>query len=132
MKMNDNVRTWLRDLRSGEYEQGTGRLVASERHYCCLGVACVHAITPNPFWDEHTTLILSEYSQLSMEARDVETLVSLNDDYGFSFSEIADIVEQAAIGGCSVHYICLKLHGFAFSGVADIVEQAAIAQEHQS
>lgn len=41
--MNDNVKAWLRDLRSGKFKQGQGVLVSNEGEqpeYCCLGVAC--------------------------------------------------------------------------------------------
>ena len=37
--MNDNMKTVLVALRSGEYEQGKNQL-QSEYGYCCLGVMC--------------------------------------------------------------------------------------------
>lgn len=37
--MNENARKWIEALRSGGYEQTTGRLRAADG-YCCLGVAC--------------------------------------------------------------------------------------------
>lgn len=43
-KMNPEVKAvWLTALRSGEYEQGTGKL-SSEGKFCCLGVLCDIAI----------------------------------------------------------------------------------------
>jgi hypothetical protein len=41
--MNDNAKTWLKELRSGKFKQGLGALVWNEGEqpeYCCLGVAC--------------------------------------------------------------------------------------------
>ncbi len=34
---------WVKDLRSGEFEQGTGKLKRNGK-YCCLGVLCVQAV----------------------------------------------------------------------------------------
>jgi len=36
----DAVRLWLRNLRSGEFDQAPGMLRDADG-YCCLGVACV-------------------------------------------------------------------------------------------
>jgi hypothetical protein len=36
----ENMRAWLKELRSGEYEQGTQSLHPGQHSYCCLGVAC--------------------------------------------------------------------------------------------
>jgi len=35
----EHVRQWVAALRSGEFEQGTGRLSTRDGKYCCLGVA---------------------------------------------------------------------------------------------
>jgi hypothetical protein len=40
MANQENIRKWVEALRSGEYEQGTGRLKTRDGSYCCLGVAC--------------------------------------------------------------------------------------------
>lgn len=42
-----NLRKWVEALRSGEYEQGHGRLrseIGGKSTHCCLGVACEVAI----------------------------------------------------------------------------------------
>ena len=31
---------WIKALRSGDYQQGTGRLKGHGERFCCLGVAC--------------------------------------------------------------------------------------------
>jgi hypothetical protein len=42
--MNPDVKQmWLKDLRSGEFEQGQGYLRAEDK-YCCLGVLCEIAV----------------------------------------------------------------------------------------
>lgn len=42
--MNPEVKAlWLNALRSGEYQQGTGKLkqtYGGDQRYCCLGVLC--------------------------------------------------------------------------------------------
>lgn len=42
--MNDNAKKWIAALRSGEYQQGKGKLKFINNDgvafYCCLGVAC--------------------------------------------------------------------------------------------
>jgi hypothetical protein len=43
--MNPAIKAqWLRDLRSGEYPQGTGKLRTSDGKFCCLGVLCEQAV----------------------------------------------------------------------------------------
>ena len=37
--MNENAKKWVKALRSGEFEQGTGYLRKGDK-FCCLGVAC--------------------------------------------------------------------------------------------
>ena len=37
--MNENVKRWVKALRSGEYKQGSGALRMGDE-FCCLGVAC--------------------------------------------------------------------------------------------
>jgi hypothetical protein len=43
MANRENISKWVDALRSGRYEQTTGRL-ANQEGYCCLGVACEVAI----------------------------------------------------------------------------------------
>lgn len=51
---------WVEALRSGEYEQGFGRLRQSDV-YCCLGVACdvYKRLTGQGKWIEHAVVTLN-------------------------------------------------------------------------
>lgn len=40
----DVKKRWLKALRSGEYQQGTGALRTREDAFCCLGVLCELAV----------------------------------------------------------------------------------------
>lgn len=99
---------WIKALRSGDYKQGESYLRDEDR-YCCIGVAC--DIHPEIRWKEELLTVGSlwnavtsgdEYNGsgqlsdpyligLSDDAQDV--LIALNDEEGFTFSEIADVLE---------------------------------------
>ena len=119
-----NAKKWLRALRSGKYKQTVGNLHSKygEDGYCCLGVACELAVKAgvNIKVTEHGGIVFynrkSDFlppivrkwlgfgprNEAGMFKRkdsytydSYETLASLNDSR-FTFSEIADIVEQNA------------------------------------
>ncbi len=118
----ENVGKWLTALRSGEYDQATGKLRELNDNgdvvgYCCLGVAC--EISGLGTWEGEDYLVngvmdpevvgllpvaVREWLgfDTSNPALDVpededETAYSsateANDDYGLSFGEIADAIE---------------------------------------
>jgi hypothetical protein len=105
---------WIKALRSGNYNQGFGRLQNIEipNTYCCLGVACVVCIPqerlefinykidgkwpiikgslPAQQWQAPTWLLhINNFVGLSKSP----SLTELNDKYGYSFNGIADEVE---------------------------------------
>lgn len=115
-------RRWVEALRSGEYTQGWGHLgkhwEGKKAQYCCLGVLCEVAGEPTTWldYDEDgfklmVTDGITAYPSYSLAARvdlpgrygefprEVEdlignTLADLN-DAGFTFSQIADLIEWA-------------------------------------
>lgn len=119
--MNRKVKEmWLTALRSGEFEQGTGRLRSDDDKFCCLGVLCelahragvVHAAHSDlggwTYGDEYSGGVLAgavmewaglDYTNpsvpykgaLSWEPTTI-SLASLN-DLGRPFGEIADTIE---------------------------------------
>lgn len=114
--MNDNAKKWVKVLRSGEYPQGTCYLNRDGK-FCCLGVACelyqkeTGALTvrennsivtyqgldgalPNLVKD---WLGLSSVTGSFYELNITESLAGKNDS-GFSFNEIADIIESEPKG----------------------------------
>lgn len=114
-KMNPEVKAeWLKALRSGEYEQGTGQLkrVSSDGPvYCCLGVledlAVKAGITEG--WDERSrddkkshgykatlSVPVMDWADLDTDSpyADAEPLYRWNDTYRKTFSEIADLIEE--------------------------------------
>jgi hypothetical protein len=111
------IQKWCDALRSGEYEQGRGKLQSGDNEFCCLGVACKTFI-PNSALITlpdcaliHKTPYLSgalPSSQTSsplwlLEVNDDlsyltgKTLSSLNDIYEYNFNEIADTLEAVYI-----------------------------------
>ena len=109
----EHMRLWVEALRSGRYEQTTGRL-RGETGYCCLGVAC--DISGLADWAEAGSdeypwsyggaeeilpdgvaewLGVEDVSPMVFwELRDTqEELASLNDE-GRTFAEIADAIEK--------------------------------------
>lgn len=107
------VDAWVAALRSGEYKQGCDQLKSSCNEFCCLGVLADLAIENNWFpdlqvrWDgnrlysedaEHsysgTTFLLNSYmlDALNLDT-DTQIILSNMNDYGSSFSSIADYIE---------------------------------------
>lgn len=118
MKKNIKKR-WIKALRSGEYEQGKGRLKDEEGKYCCLGVLCdITKKETGGRWSSdgyfmkqgskgsdgvlplfvmnhtgiktHEGLLNKEY-KTKLGSRDLLTL--LNDE-GLSFKQIANIIDK--------------------------------------
>ena len=103
---------WVQALRSDDYEQGQRALRDDDDHYCCLGVAC--DISELSEWDGGD--YLNQGGDLPDEVMDWlglatpegtyfwrdrgltrHTLAELNDN-GFTFNEIADIIEREPDG----------------------------------
>ena len=117
-KMNSIIKeTWLKALRSGQYEQTTSMLKKGN-NFCCLGVLCdLYAEEKDKKWEDWgddkwgicgATEILpkdvSRWAGLGQENddpivtpneewEDRQSLSELNDG-GFSFREIADMIEE--------------------------------------
>ena len=117
MTMNKEIKAeWVAALRSGEYEQGAGKL-AWQGKFCCLGVLCevawkhgVVAARRDPYiastrYDGEAQLlprVVMEWAGL--EGRDpyiaprpreqAHPISYLNDVAGESFDTIADLIEE--------------------------------------
>lgn len=108
-------RTWIKALRSGEYSQGKKLLQGSEG-YCCLGVACKVLIEFPRLRDDGTLAGASPKQQdgsprwlkginddvnnrgLTNINGDPNTLMYLNDVEEWSFNQIADLLEEHYLG----------------------------------
>lgn len=103
------IEKWIEALRSGKYSQ-TIRELQNETGYCCLGVACkvIIPITHQEL-NENKTLVggfptAQRHSpnwlkDINNDVNDKlgKSLSSLNDNYGVTFNEIADIIELVYI-----------------------------------
>ncbi len=117
--MNPIIKKWVEKLRSGDYPQGKHALRSASNHYCCLGVLCEVAveegIIPKPklrstnsanyefgkHYEDRTSLPpeVSEWSGVNADGTlKNETLyyelMSMNDQQGKTFPEIADSIEK--------------------------------------
>lgn len=110
MRINKRqLKKWIAALDSGEYRQGVC-VLQDESGYCCLGVGCkviipeeelklnfrgqVYGHMPEeqraaPFWLKKINL--------DFERKTGETLTHLNDDIGYTFPEIATLLELVYI-----------------------------------
>lgn len=120
--MDEKVKeSWLRALRSGEYQQGRDFLHQQDGSFCCLGVLCNLYVesTGRGHW---VVLGDNEFLTFKSESEDMDTclpesvlkwadmplctpegapelktdnqsLAGLN-DAGFSFSQLADYIEE--------------------------------------
>ncbi len=112
--MNDNAKQWVAALRSEEYRQGTHVLHNNDDELCCLGVGCilfqkatgklkVKEYAGEFSYDGKTTelpeIVRSWLGLQTTEGgyEDLESLTVHNDN-GNSFHEIADIIESEPEG----------------------------------
>jgi hypothetical protein len=109
----EDKQLWIQALNSGEYKQGTGQLVCKD-YYCCLGVFCEVKEVPkgglNSFrftsenlWANLPPSFLKPKDDgsgrfqgfcIPGEGIRATNLAELNDTLGFTFPEIAEIVEM--------------------------------------
>ncbi len=114
LKLKPEVKTeWLNALRSGEYEQTKGYLTKDDK-YCCLGVLCdiaskkgvckkLEGIYSHVVYDGNDSQLptsvriwcgFGDNPQGCNPSFDGINLISLNDNQGKSFTEIADFIEE--------------------------------------
>jgi hypothetical protein len=110
MTNTDNVKAWIKALRSGEYEQTTSAL-SQDGKYCCLGVACEVAIKSGLTIDVMLDIDgckIYDGQGLSLPGSVIEWLgyyrpepklgglvvTALNDHQGWTFNKIADHIEK--------------------------------------
>ena len=101
MSRKEKRREWIEALRSGKYEQ-TQNYLRSGNSFCCLGVLC--DISGIDKWDESFINHIPYGKNTVMPTSDVTKLVNLSDrrarlltlanDSGKTFNEIADIIES--------------------------------------
>lgn len=108
--MNETLKSWIEELRSGNYRQGRMSLIsmAGTRH-CCLGVFCEVMGFPRvvqtgiPGYDIYGVFhdlaigadqIHEAFPHLNSDECDtIETLLTQANDHSIPFSEIADFLE---------------------------------------
>lgn len=111
--MNENAKKLVEALRSGEYEQTGGRL-RDDSGYCCLGVACdlYTKETGEGEWVGNSfkigslmskgTLLPKVQTWLNFRVHnggiDGATALSAYNDEGWTFEQIADLIESEPEG----------------------------------
>lgn len=118
--MRQWVIDWVAALRSGNYEQGKEKLCRNGK-YCCLGVLCeLHDCVKTDYGQGIisfngciSVLPRSLFMIVSIEQNgsfdpakldtvvpvNVCTLTRLNDSYGWTFEQIADLIEEIETKG---------------------------------
>lgn len=104
---SDVKQAWLDALRSGDYKQTKYYLRdAADGRFCCLGVLCRvqhpsddinklnYVQMPNELYSEYLALDGAP-SCFDPERKLMTPLNEMNDDYGYSFNKIADIIERS-------------------------------------
>lgn len=103
-----DITKWCEALRSGKYSQTKGTL-QDHKGYCCLGVACEIFIPKEkqrieddslwgafPAYQPNVPNWLSKISGAFYSKTEMR-LWQMNDDYDFTFDEIADVLELVYI-----------------------------------
>ena len=103
---------WIAELRSGKHKQGRNKLCSTEHEYCCLGVAAKFVLHQEEEESDGGAYIclngssyfLGDYEKIGLHsyngapitdyANDLRQLTILNDDAGYTFSQIADVLEE--------------------------------------
>lgn len=97
---------WVEALRSGEYKQGKGMLKSEDNEFCCLGVLtdiCVkRGITDENSLQRYYPVdsvmrsvgLAEQAGKFYTNTRIEPSFLSVLNDDGVSFSEIADIIES--------------------------------------
>lgn len=113
--MKQEIKTrWCEALRSGKYKQATGTLKNEYGAFCCLGVLCEVFREDNPTVDEdflyfdkgmpesvvrdwagQKEFFLKNYGK----DKPSSALTALNDNFSFTFEQIADAVETIGLIG---------------------------------
>ena len=123
-----DIEKWVKALRSEKYNQTRGTLQDS-RGYCCLGVACKELIPENKLsflngimWGELpgeqncAPEWLIEIDDL-VSYKSGHPLTSMNDEYCFSFDQIAEILEDLFIKELGSDLVKQKIKEFKVEAV---------------
>lgn len=107
--LNENAKKWVAALRSGRYRQTTG-LLTRDGAYCCLGVACAIAEDAGldlPNWHDDGALpwevrqwlgMKSQWGNFLIDGQLLGTELTVLNDNGSTFAEIAEIIESEPEG----------------------------------
>lgn len=118
-EVRQNLVRWAEALESGEYQQAK-EFLCQRNGFCCLGVACEVFEIPSEIVspeNEAEMLVEKEESRLlrsyegsvgyppeslleriPLSATTVATLINLNDESGWTFGQIAELVRWIASG----------------------------------
>lgn len=105
MELNNPIIQWLRDLLSGDFEQGHGALAkapspivgeSTKCAYCCLGVLCQRQdpelqLLGIPYAPEQIT------TRVGLTRTDQMVLACMNDERKMTFTQIADAIAYGII-----------------------------------
>lgn len=114
--MNPSIKAlWVAALRSGEYQQGMGQL-KTKGGFCCLGVLCDLAAKEGVgYWNPYEPIFETDEGGAATflpdavqawaglpagnpgvmrDGDELITLSALNDERGFDFTEIANVIEK--------------------------------------
>lgn len=90
--MDEKIKArWVKALRSGDYTQGNGALLDDGKH-CCLGVLCEVQRPKGSDWRDDAVPHFELTAGLDED--DIYILVNANGSKGWSFTDIADYIEE--------------------------------------
>jgi len=110
--LNKNAGLWIEALRSGEYKQGRGALREWDK-FCCLGVACelyqrevgglsIEILEPFRSYNRLTLTLpepVKDWLKLNSTSGSYgDRSLTVDNDSGRTFEEIADIIESEPLG----------------------------------
>lgn len=87
-----NAKIWSAALRSGAYEQCTGKLMDRYGRFCCLGVAHEVLVGPTSNGGDETYAAIRQKLDI-LQAGEQSVFTVMNDIQGKSFLQIADYID---------------------------------------
>ena len=126
--MNPEIKAkWIEALRSGDYQQGGGRLRGGNDQFCCLGVLCDIAANSEGVDVRVTQVELDQPCDCEMCEKGPDYLYNGCDGYlpieVVNWSGLGYVNPEVTVGGDRRTLSYLNDGGYTFGQIAELIEE---------